>query len=268
MFLTAWGMALSCGGGGAGANRRALPVRDGGLSVASLNMAMEHDAHVVLRDIEAAPAVRNADVLLFQEAVNSAASTEGVPGTVARSLGMRVVFSPAGPGVYDRGLAILSRYPIRDPHVIKLEVYNLRFHNRSRFALGATIDTPAGPLRLWNVHLDTRINAQDRVAQLAPVMQEAAAAPGPKIIGGDFNTNYMYWAWNVLPLPGLGRQAEAVRQYMAGHGFAPPLQDGLVTFKRTGMHLDWIYENGLKARAAAVDRIPFSDHHALVVQFE
>ena len=50
------------------------------LSVASLNLAMERDSGRILRDLATAPAVKNADILLFQEAVHSPAEMAVSPG--------------------------------------------------------------------------------------------------------------------------------------------------------------------------------------------
>ena len=70
-----------------------------------------------------------------------------------------------------------------------------------RIALAATVFTPDGPVRVINVHLDTRINPAERVAQLAPALDDASCFYGPSVIGGDFNTNDMQWVSNVVPIP-------------------------------------------------------------------
>jgi endonuclease/exonuclease/phosphatase (EEP) superfamily protein YafD len=90
---------------------------------------------------------------------------------------------------------------------------------------------------------------------------------GPKVIGGDFNTNDFYWLSNVLPVPRPGAQAGAVERLMFANGFQAPLQDERATFNHLGMHLDWIYTHALEPKAAAVHDVPFSDHRALVVRF-
>ena len=55
-----------------------------------------------------------------------------------------------------------------------------------------------------NTHLDTRINAADRVAQLEDAVRDLGS--GPAIVGGDFNSNWFYWIEHVMPLPA-GSQA-------------------------------------------------------------
>jgi len=120
---------------------------------------------------------------------------------VARTLGFATAFAPAAAEIYDQGLAIVSRYPIGEVQIKNLKLCDLGFRSRNRFAIAATLRTPWGDLRVWNVHLDTRINPGERLDQLQPVIDDAATYSGPRLIGGDFNTNDMYWFGNVLPLP-------------------------------------------------------------------
>ncbi len=186
---------------------------------------------------------------------------------VAQTLGYFATFSPAAPGVYDQGLAIVSRFRITDAGITRLKACNLRFRCRQRFALSATLRTPWGDVRVWNAHLDTRINAQERAQQLQPVIDEAARHYGPKLIGGDFNTNELAWLWNVVPVPGGPSHGHAVQRAMAACGFSTPLPDSAVTFPAFRRHLDWIYANGLDAVDASVEPAPFSDHNAVWTRF-
>jgi endonuclease/exonuclease/phosphatase family metal-dependent hydrolase len=238
-----------------------------GLSIVSLNLAKEKNPNKILRELARAVSVRDADLFLFQEAVHSNGAANGVAGELAQALKMHVVFAPAAPGVYNQGLAVLSRYPIRDTSVCALKRCNLRFRSRTRFALGVTVDAPEGPVRVWNVHLDTRINAQERLEQLAPVLNEAAALSGPKIIGGDFNTNDFRWVANIVPIPWVRSQTGAVRQFMGTYGFTAQYQPRRPTFDYLGMQLDWIYHHGLQATSATIHPMGFSDHHALSIRF-
>ncbi|MCU1325534.1 MAG: endonuclease/exonuclease/phosphatase family protein [Bryobacterales bacterium] len=125
--------------------------------------------------------------------------------------------------------------------------------------------TPWGDLRVWNVHLDTRINLGERLDQLQPVIDEAAGYSCPRLIGGDFNTNDLYWFGNVLPLPFGPAHGTAVRSAMRTKGFETPLPAGLDTFKPFRRQLDWIYLNGLTSVAASVEPARFSDHNAVWV---
>jgi endonuclease/exonuclease/phosphatase family metal-dependent hydrolase len=161
------------------------------------------------------------------------------------------------------GLAVLSRYPLLDQRTYKLKPQNLIFRSRKRIALAVTILTPDGPVRVINVHLDTRINPGERIAQLGPALDDASCFFGPAVIGGDFNTNDMQWVSNVVPIPYRGWQAARVRVLMESRGYRTPFQSRLATFRHLGMQLDWIYAAGLQPVGHGIDAIAFSDHHAV-----
>jgi endonuclease/exonuclease/phosphatase family metal-dependent hydrolase len=186
---------------------------------------------------------------------------------LAGRLGYFVAFSPAAPGVYDQGLALVSRYPITGTAIQRLKACNLRFHCRQRFALSANIRTPWGDVRVWNAHLDTRINSQERTEQLQPVLDAAARHSGPRLIGGDFNTNDWRWLGNVIPVPGGPLHGQAVRQVMQRNGFATPFANSITTFPVFHRHLDWIYVRDLKPLGSSVEPAPFSDHNAIWARF-
>jgi endonuclease/exonuclease/phosphatase family metal-dependent hydrolase len=229
-------------------------------------MAKEANAAAALRDIKAAERVGNADLILMQEVVSGTGGS--VAEELARQMGRHVAFAPSAPGVTDQGLAILSRFPLTDVRVRKLKACDLRFRSRHRIGLEATAATPQGPILVINAHLDTRVNTPDRLAQLEPMIADASSFRGPKLIGGDFNTNDMYWIGNVCPLPRLGRHSESIVSFMHQHGFETPFARCGSTFPTLGLHLDWVFLNGLRHSSAGVSRIPFSDHHAIWTRFE
>jgi endonuclease/exonuclease/phosphatase family metal-dependent hydrolase len=240
------------------------PTPDRVVSVVSLNIAKENNAEKVVSAIRAAPRLRDADLFLFQEVAGGNANSS-VAEEAARRLGYFALFEPAAPGVYDQGLALVSRYPIADVQIKRLKACDLRFRDRSRFAVAANVQTPWGGLRVWNAHLDTRINAAERLDQLQPVIEEASRHAGPRLIGGDFNTNELYWLGNVVPLPGGPSHAAAIRNAMKHHGFET-LPDALNTFPSFRRHLDWIFVRDLSLLAASVEPARFSDHNAIWVQ--
>ena len=108
--------------------------------------------------------------------------------TIARALGFHFVFAPATPwGGGVEGLAIVSRFPIARtahealPHAIPTE---------TRLILGATLDTPRGPLSVFTTHLNYRLTdggkREDQVAA-ADAFIQSWPSPLPKILMGDFN---------------------------------------------------------------------------------
>jgi endonuclease/exonuclease/phosphatase family metal-dependent hydrolase len=234
------------------------------LSAVSLNLAKVTDSGRVIDAIRSAPRLRSADIYLFQEVCDRTGKTS-VADEAARKLGYSAVFAPAAPGVSDQGLAIMSRYPIVDVRVQPLKACDLRFRSRTRFAIATSVQTPWGDVRVWNVHLDTRINPQERLEQLQPVIDDAARHPGPRLIGGDLNTNEMYWVGNVLPLPLRTPHVAAIRNVMKLHGFETPFTSAVDTFPPFRRHLDWIFLSDMESLGASVEPAPFSDHNAIWV---
>jgi len=237
---------------------------DRAVSVVSLNMAKETDAGKVVGAIQRAPRLRDADLFLLQEVAHGN-SNSSVAEETARRLGYFVIFEPAAPDVYDQGLALVSRYPITDIEIKRLKACDLRFRGRSRFAVAASLETPWGGLRVWNAHLDTRINAAERLEQIQPVIDEASRHTGPRLIGGDFNTNDLYWLKNVVPIPGGPSHGAVIRNAMSHRGFET-LPGALNTFPSFHRHLDWIFVRDLSFLSASVEPAPFSDHNAVWVQ--
>jgi endonuclease/exonuclease/phosphatase (EEP) superfamily protein YafD len=141
---------------------------------------------------------------------------------------------------------------------------NLIFRSRKRVLLAATIQTPQGPTRVINAHLDTRINPGGRLRQLEPAIDDAKRFSGAALIGGDLNTNDMQWVSHVVPVPWPGWQASRVRDLMAQNGFHTPFVNRRATFDHLGMQLDWIFLRNLAATSAEIRPVAFSDHHELV----
>jgi endonuclease/exonuclease/phosphatase family metal-dependent hydrolase len=243
------------------------PSTRSGLSVVTVNMAKETSPERVLREWRAAPSLRDSDIFMLQE-VKEENGRSCIAAALGAELGMHVAYSPEGPGIMDRGLAILSRYPLRDVRIRPLKAFDLRFHSRKRFALTATVDTNSGPVSLVNVHLDTRLNTAERLAQLEPVMQDHAAAPARRVIAGDFNSNPFYWIDHVIPVPAVRSQARGVDEFMTRHGFRTAIAESTTTSDFLGMHLDWIWVSGLRAAASQVTPLDFSDHHAVWTRIE
>jgi endonuclease/exonuclease/phosphatase (EEP) superfamily protein YafD len=95
------------------------------------------------------------------------------------------------------------------------------------------------------------------------VIEEGARYAGPRLIGGDFNTNNVYWLRNRLPLPGGPLHTALIRRAMEQHGFETPLAQKLNTFPALRRHLDWIFIRELRSLAASLEPAAFSDHNAI-----
>ena len=210
---------------------------------------------------------RGLDVLLLQEVGSGSHDGAAFAAALSARLGYHFAYAPAQRlGKSDtQGIAILSRHPLTDVRTYPLTYHHLRFRSRCRIGLAATLHTTQGPVRVMNVHLDTRINSRDRLAQLEPLLSALAAVEGPQIIGGDFNTMNIKWFRTMWPLPVGERQTTAVRTRLAEHGFHTPSTDGRATVKFFGLpfRLDWIYLKGIQALEWSVDDIRFTDHRGI-----
>jgi endonuclease/exonuclease/phosphatase (EEP) superfamily protein YafD len=133
--------------------------------------------------------------------------------------------------------------------------------------LAVTLWTSKGPIRIITTHLDTRINARDRLEQLEPVIEDAKAFPGPRIVGGDLNTNNMRWLASLIPIPFAQVQTAAVQRLMESHGFKTAFARSGPTFDFFGFRLDWIFHQGISPLASGIQPLKFSDHHAIWAQY-
>lgn len=119
-------------------------------------------------------------------------------------------------------------------------------------------------MRVYNVHLDTRINAGERIQQLSAVIEHSGDSEGTVVVGGDLNTNNFLWLRRVIPIPFVGRQVKRVTRYMAKHDFTSPFE----SFER-GTHelfdlkLEWIFARGAEFLDAEIEIVGFSDHHLI-----
>jgi endonuclease/exonuclease/phosphatase family metal-dependent hydrolase len=234
------------------------------LTILSLNMAGELDLRTVLTGLEELSAESQPDILLLQEVEQSPRKEVSVAEELAAEHGYHFLFAPSNVWENGRlhGLAMLSRYPLESPSVLSLKSFDLRVKSRCRIALAATMKGPFGPVRIFNVHLDSRITLQERLRQVAPVLQAALSEPGMTIIGGDFNTSDYFWLGRLLPLPAK-RQEPEFRQEFEANGFRTPFPSDEPTFDYLNLTLDSIYFRDLEVLDWGIDPIDFSDHRGL-----
>ena len=135
--------------------------------------------------------------------------------------------------------------------------------------MAVTVSPPGGRLRIYNLHLDTRLNLSERLVQLEPVMTAARKWEGsPVVIGGDFNTSPFRWLVSVVPWF-RSDQAGAIDDHMKEKGFSAPLADSGATLNRrfSKFRLDSIYLRGLDVLRHGVEReVRSSDHYPIWVE--
>jgi len=242
------------------------------LRLVSFNVHYAREPVKLAESIRANPQLARADVFLLQEIEAYAQEGSSRTRRLAEALELNYVYAPARttPEGGTHGLAILSRFPIRDVEIIRLKQFNLGYHTRQRIALAATLQVGQADLRVYNLHLDTRINPGDRLEQLRPVVAQAHAHPIPRlVIAGDFNTNPFRWLGHVLPFHFpifRANQAKAVHKFMAAHSLETRLSKAGPTSRKGPLgllraRLDSIYTRGLEVRNFGVERsVKVSDH--------
>lgn len=201
-----------------------------------------------------------ADLVFLQEVVQPR-DADSSACAVARVEGWHCAYAP-GHGLRggSLGVAILSRRPLADLEAIELPYFNVRFNAGRRVALAATIDLDGTSVRLYSVHLDNRLNAEQRTRQLAPVMEAAARWDGPALIAGDMNTSPFTWVGHVMPVPA-GTHDDKLERFVRAHGFSTPVRTAGPTHQWLSMRLDAIYTRGLRVSDFDVEHgVRASDH--------
>lgn len=245
-----------------------IPISASGpLTLASLNIAGESR---IAEAVAAWARHREVDVLFLQEVGGDDEDGASFAAALSQRLGFGSAYSPARPygdTGNQQGLAIVSRYPLGDVSVRNLPYNQLRFRSRCRIAVAATVRTPTGPVRLVNVHLDTRINKARRLAQVDAAVAALNGFEGPRVVGGDFNTADFAWISSTWPVPFVQKQAKAVQERMSSEGFATPFGDTRGTYPLPlgiAFKLDWLFLSpDLEANGAGVDDVPITDHRGI-----
>ena len=247
-----------------GAPPTGKPAPAGPLRVVSYNVQYGPDIPGAVAALAGDPALAGAHVILVQEI--EAYPEEGATRAArfAAALGMGFVYVPAR--VRDtgtHGLAIISAYPITN--VEKMDLPESEAHAlQRRIAIAADIEVGGRTLHLIDLHLDTKLNARERIAQLHPAVIDA---PDATLVGGDFNTSWVAWADGVpiLETTGASDQGPIMDSYMAGLAFDTPTADCGPTEHMFGIEqrLDALYTRGLGATFGGVVRAGPSDHWPL-----
>lgn len=181
------------------------------------------------------------------------------------------------------GNGLMASVPLQQPFMLRLEGGRLWFIDGGdqprlgeRMAIGAVIETEAGPFVAVSVHLESATTAVYRERQVVGLLDALDEAfPGlPVLIGGDLNTGNH--AGGDFEAEGLFRQA--VARGFARHG--GPLEQmttrpSLITrWPDRAMKLDWFLARGLIVGEARIvpsldeSGRPLSDHDLIVCDIE
>ena len=218
-------------------------------------------------------ALQGADVVLLSEMDVGMARTaqRHTPVEIGRKLGMAhafgVEFVELGLGSETErsfclddfntrgfhGNAVLAKAPLICPFLVRLPGQGRWYLNAGqprlggRIAMGARIETSAGPIIFVSTHLESACEADHRAAQMQALIGALDTAfPGlPVLIGGDLNTgNHTGGDWRAEGLFAVATAAGFTRH--GGPEDQPTTRPSLITrFPDRALKLDWFLARGL-----------------------
>lgn len=179
------------------------------------------------------------------------------------------------------GNAILAATPLIRPFLLRLPGQRFWFLSGGdqsrlgeRMAIGAQIQTEAGPIVMVSTHLESNANASQRAVQMRDLIDavDANFPDLPLLIGGDLNTgNHIGGDW----------RDETLFDHVNGRGFtihggpetAMTTRPSLITrWPDRAMKLDWFLTRGLQISLCQIIASteetgrPLSDHDIIVLQ--
>ncbi|GAC1413123.1 MAG: hypothetical protein NVSMB66_4240 [Candidatus Doudnabacteria bacterium] len=247
------------------------------IRVATFNVFYGNEPQKIAQAIKDNPNLKEVDIMLLQEVEAHADELKERAQSIADELGLFCVYSPARASGKEtklngtHGLAILSKFPIKEFEAIPLKKFNLRYNSRTRIALNAIIEVEHQLIQVCNVHLDLRINIKERTEQIEGLIKKLNDHQITKIImGGDFNTVPLYWAARMFPIF-YSPQKRKFNAFVSKSGFQTThgkigytMHQRLIKFS-----LDSIYTKGLNYGAFGVERSLYvSDHKPVWVDIE
>jgi endonuclease/exonuclease/phosphatase family metal-dependent hydrolase len=230
----------------------------GTLRLVTYNVEYAPDVPALADAIRNEPSVAKGDVFFIQEIESYPDEGASRASRLADELALGYVYVPArlrDTGTH--GLAILSRYPIRN--VQRMDLPDMSQTVRHRIAISADIDLGGTLVSIIDLHLETKLDPQERIAQLHPAVIDA---PDAVIIAGDFNMSWVEWVNGVPILAAGADQAPIVDSYMSAQHFETPAADSGPTEHMFGIEqrLDAIYPRGYALTFGGVPRVGPSDH--------
>ena len=173
---------------------------------------------------------------------------------LADALGLYYAFAVENPykeGGGERGLAILSRFPMSQ--VERIALPHAGPGGRRRIALGTTLHLGPNCLRVYSIHLETRIANRKHADQLNTILADADRYRElPTVILGDFNTVYFRTEQTFALLKAADFQTKLYE--------GPSFRKVLLLRKK----LDWIWTRNLEILQSGVQQeIEASDHRPL-----
>ena len=224
-----------------------------GKKTAAIADAFAHNKHL-----------READIIFLQEIEHHESEKISRAEKLAGALGLKYAYVPARElktkGTH--GLAILSKYELKDVETLALPKHTLFSRFRQRIAMIAIADVRGSRVVLANVHLDTRLDGVERIAQVKVLVDYLKKDYTQKIIvGGDFNT-LPFRFYKSVPFF-YQNQKQHLSQYFAQEGFSCHCKNGGYTLKKgfVRFELDGIYTRNVQTMQCGVERLVTASDH-------
>ncbi len=217
--------------------------------------------------------LKTADIIFFQEIEFHQAEKICRAEAIAQHLGFYFTYEPARTlkSGATHGLAILSRFELKNPLSIRLTKHKLMFVIQNRIALICEIEINNQKIALCNLHLDTRLNPNERVGQLEVCVKKLKKTYGKNIIiGGDFNTIPFRSIAKSVPFF-YSNQPKYLVKHMFNLGFPHCTKPSSYTMKAgfLRMKLDYIFSDTLPITKSGVEKhIYASDHKPVWAEIE
>jgi endonuclease/exonuclease/phosphatase family metal-dependent hydrolase len=232
------------------------------LRVVTYNTEYGQDPEGLAAAILGDPQLATAGVFLLQEEEWHPEEGASRAARLAALLKLGYVYVPAREKLGGtHGLALMSAFPIANLEKMQLPRAD---NGVPRIALSADVQVGDKVLHVIDLHLETRLNPHDRVAQMHPAVVDA---PDAVLVAGDLNTNWITWAGSVPVLADERDQVPIIDSYMAAMGFDAPSAQSGPTEHAYGLEfkLDSIYTRGLDVQFGGVVRTGPSDHWPMYI---
>jgi len=238
------------------------------LNVVTFNTHCGKKFEQIKRVFQTHAVFQNADIIFLQEVEHKHTHESSEAMQLAKILGMNVYYAdarPLKPGG-SHGIAILSKLKLADTEMMQLPYFHSHLRPRTRIAQFSTVEINHEKILLVNVHLDVKVNLQERIAQLQPVLEKIKTIGISKVImAGDFNTTPVYWYKGTFPVK-IRRQTNGFKKFVKSHGFisANPIFGYTMRAGVVPLFLDAIFIKGMEITNSGVENsLKVSDHSPL-----
>jgi endonuclease/exonuclease/phosphatase (EEP) superfamily protein YafD len=158
-----------------------------------------------------------------------------------------------------QGQGIISRYPIE----------SLESSLQRGQAQKVRVETPGGPIQVWNVHLSQPFRWRRQTAQVEELIQAVSEVAEPLIVGGDFNTTDQSEMYRSLSR----HLSNAHWEAGWGFGFSYPSPERTlnrdISIPTPLIRIDHLFHNGglFVQKAKTLSTSGGSDHFPIIAKF-